>query len=270
MPWYGVSSMYIGSSDSESWGRWLGRFSTMRLIWEQAITAAFSSPAMTFREREISVISFTRLTGPPAVLALHQLQVVDHDQVHTPVQVQRPGLAADLDHALVRGVVDVYRQLRELPDGVDHELLLGLGVQPQADPVGVDAGLGGQGPHGELVRGHLQAEDGAGVAGLGVVHGHVQAQGALAHRRPGGQDHQVGALEPAQDLVQVRESRHDRSGRPRQEVVHGRLLFLQVAVEDVPEGLEVALLGGVPDRVERVLGLPERECPGRRCRHSPV
>ena len=38
-----------------------------------------------------------------------------------------------------------------------------------------------------------------------------------------------------------------------------RLLLLQVAVEDVPEALEVALLRGVPDRVERVLGLPERE-----------
>ena len=58
-------SMEPLSLRSESWGRWLGRFSTMRLIWEQAITAALSSPAMTFREREISVISFTRLTGPP-------------------------------------------------------------------------------------------------------------------------------------------------------------------------------------------------------------
>ena len=121
--------------------------------------------------------------------------------------------------------------------------------------MGVDAGLGCEGPYGELVGGHLQAEYGTFLAGLRVVHGHVQAQGALAHRRPGGEDHQVGALEPAQDLVQVREPRHDRSGRPRQEVVHVRLLFLQVAVEDVPEGLEVALLRGGPDGVERVLGL---------------
>ena len=96
------------------------------------------------------------------------------------------------------------------------------------------------------------------LAGLGVGHCHVEAQGALSHRGPGGQDHQVGALEPAQYLVQVREPRHDRSGHPGQEVVHVRLLFLQVAVEDVPEGLEVALLGGVPDGVERVLGLPQR------------
>ena len=49
---------------------------------------------------------------PPAVLALYQLQVVDHDQVQAPVQVQPPGLATDLDHALVRGVVDVYREFR--------------------------------------------------------------------------------------------------------------------------------------------------------------
>ena len=64
--------------------------------------------------------------------------------------------------------------------------------------------------HGQLVGGHLQAEYGAGAAGLGVVHGHVQGQGTLAHRRPGRQYHQVGALHSAQQLVQVGESRHQR------------------------------------------------------------
>ena len=34
--------------------------------------------------------------------------------------------------------------------------------------------------------------------------------------------------------------------------------MLQVTVEDFPKGLEVPLLGGVPDRVDGVLGLPER------------
>ena len=50
----------------------LGRFSTMRLIWEQAITEASISPASTFRAREISVISCTRLAGTAAVPALDQ------------------------------------------------------------------------------------------------------------------------------------------------------------------------------------------------------
>ena len=52
-------------------------------------------------------------------------------------------------------------------------------------------------------------------------------------------------------------SRHQRGVRHRQEV-RRRGLILQIAVEDVPEGLEVALLSGVPDRVDCVLGLPER------------
>ena len=34
---------------------------------------------------------------------------------------------------------------------------------------------------------------------------------------------------------------------------------MQVAVEDVGEGLEVLLPRGVPDRADGVLGLPERE-----------
>ena len=93
---------------------------------------------------------------------------------------------------------------------------------------------------------------------LGVVHGHVQGQGALAHRRAGGQYHQVRALDSAQQLVQVGESRHQRGVRDRQQV-RRRGLVLQVAVEYVAEGLEVPLLGGVPDPVDRVLGLPERD-----------
>ena len=95
------------------------------------------------------------------------------------------------------------------------------------------------------------------MAGLRIVHGDVQAKGALSHRRPGGEDDQVGAQEAPQDLVQVCESGHDRRGGSQQEVVHGRLL-LQVAVEDVPEGLEVSLLRCVADGVERVLGLSQR------------
>ena len=72
---------------------------------------------------------------PSPVPALDQLQVVDHDQVHSLVEVQPPGLAADLHHPLVGGVVDVYGEFRELPYGVDDEVLLGGAVEAEADPV---------------------------------------------------------------------------------------------------------------------------------------
>ena len=74
-------------------GRWLGRFSTIRLIWEQAITAAFTSPAMTFREREISVLLLHPVDRAAAVLALHHLQVVHDDQIQPlgPGQLTGPG-----------------------------------------------------------------------------------------------------------------------------------------------------------------------------------
>ena len=77
----------------------------------------------------------TLLAGPPRCRPLDQLQVVDHDQVHSLVEVQPPGLAADLHHPLVGGVVDVYGEFRELPYGVDDEILLGGAVEAEADPV---------------------------------------------------------------------------------------------------------------------------------------
>ena len=123
--------------------------------------------------------------------------------------------------------------------------------------MGIYARLGGQGPHCELVGRHLEGEDGACVAGLRIVHGDVQAKGALSHRGAGREDDQVGAQEASQDLVQVCESGHDRRCGSQQEVVYGRLL-LQVAVENVPEGLEVAPLRCVADGVECVLGLSQR------------
>ena len=58
-----------------------------------------------------------------------------------------------------------------------------------------------------------QAEDAAGLAGLGGVDRHVDGQAALAHGGSGAQDDQVGPLQPAQVIVQVRETGHDGQSR---------------------------------------------------------
>ena len=119
----------------------------------------------------------------------------------------------------------------------------------------VDLGLRGQDAHGQLLAGHLQAEDAADLAGPGGVDRHVDGQGALAHGGTGAQDDQVGPLQPAQVLVQVRESRHD--GHPRgSRVGRSRGLLLQVLVIDLPEGDEAAGLASASHGEEGVLSFP--------------
>ncbi len=133
--------------------------------------------------------------------------------------------------------------------------LLQVGVQAQPEAVGVDPGLRGQDPHGQLLPGHLQAEDAAGLAGLRSVDRHVDGQAALSHGGTGAQDDQVGPLQPAEVFIQVREPGHYRQPAGLQCGGNVRLL-LQVLVVDVLQRDEVAGLPGAPDGEQGFLGLP--------------
>ncbi len=58
----------------------------------------------------------------------------------------------------------------------------------------------------QFLLGHLQAENGDRFSALRHVGGQVDGEGALAHARPGGDDDQIGRLEPGQFAVEVAEA----------------------------------------------------------------
>ncbi|OPZ74234.1 MAG: hypothetical protein BWY80_00668 [Firmicutes bacterium ADurb.Bin456] len=89
------------------------------------------------------------------------------------------------------------------------ELLPVLFIQiPGADPVLINPGLGAENALGQLLPGHLQAEDGHRDAVLeGGVVGYAQAQAGLAHAWPSRQDNKITGLQTVAKPVQIAKGR---------------------------------------------------------------
>ncbi len=129
--------------------------------------------------------------------------------------------------------------------------LLGHLAPPQV--LALDPRLGGDEALGELGLGHLQGEQGHGVAGEHGVLGDVGDERRLAHRRAGGEDDQVAGLEAAGLLVEVLEARRraGEGGLGHRQAVQ----LVGLLVEDVRDraDLLLAVVGG--DLQHGALGL---------------
>ena len=120
--------------------------------------------------------------------------------------LQPPRLGPHLEHADRRGVVDEHARLGQGTERVRQPAVVLLAEKSGAEAVGVDASLRRQQPHEQLLLRHLEAEEADRHLGRGAdVLRDVEHETRLAHRRPGGHEHQVGRLQPRGHLVQVDE-----------------------------------------------------------------
>ena len=138
---------------------------------------------------------------------VHQLQIVYHDDFHPFFPHQSAGLRPQLKHRETRRVVHIDGCSRELSQ-VFVEALPLVRFELTAEYLVSRnlAHVGNQAVH-QLHVVHFEREEGDGFA---VVHGDVlgdaQRERGLTHGRSAGDDHKVGSLPPARDVVQPGES----------------------------------------------------------------
>ncbi len=135
---------------------------------------------------------------------LHELQVVDHDQI----DLREPAaLGVHVRHGEGRVVVDAdirrrqrLRRVRDLAPLLGRELAGQQVFQRHQRRAGQQA-------HHELLAAHLQREDGHGLAQVQArIEGEVQSHAGLAHAgTPGGKD-QLGLVEAEDRAVQIRQA----------------------------------------------------------------
>ena len=189
--------------------------------------------------------------------AVDELEVVDDDEVQASLLAgQAAGLGPDLHDGGRGAIVDVHLGTRQDAQGVHDLAFLSFGLLAEAEAGGIDPGLAGEQPLSELVRGHLDAEEGyPGVLADGGVAGDVEGQAGLADARPGGHDDQVGALEAAQEHVQVGEAGAHRAHEGGADALDaGRLPEVLQQAADVDE---VAELLTAAEGQDHVLGAGE-------------
>ena len=131
---------------------------------------------------------------PPA--PLHQLQVVDDEHVEAVLELQPPRLRAHLEDAERGRVVDEDLRVVQAPERVDQPRVVLLAEESAAEPVRVDARLRRDHAEEQLLLRHFQAEDADGLARLdAAMERDVEHEARLPHRRPRGDDDEVGFLE---------------------------------------------------------------------------
>ena len=169
---------------------------------------------------------------------------------------QPPALRAHFEHANRRRVVDEDFRLAQRADGLRQPAPVALAEKPSAQPVRVDAGFRGQQAQEQLLLRHLEAEQADGQIGLGAdVLRDVEHQAGLPHRRPGGDDDEIGGLQARRHLVEIREARGHAGDEllPRVQLLDGVEARLgQLAQRHEPVAHVV-----VGDGENRVLGLVE-------------
>ncbi len=131
--------------------------------------------------------------------ALEQLEIVDHDDADPLLPLEPPGAGPERGDRQRRRIVDVERQLRQLPGGAREAVEFRLADLAHPQVLGIDPRLLGENARRELVGAHLEAEEGdarparlARLDPVGAVaeetlrrrEGDVGRQRRLAHRRP--------------------------------------------------------------------------------------
>ena len=132
------------------------------------------------------------------LVARHELEVVDDDDFDVVVNLEPPGLGAELEDRKGRGVIDEQRRGAQRLGG-RFEVAPLLGRQTaRLDVVAAQPRLGDDKTHHQLHRRHFEREERhARFVVDGHVAGHRKHERRLTHRRTGRDDNQVREL-PAQ------------------------------------------------------------------------
>ena len=175
------------------------------------MTGTLSSRASCFRPRLISLTSWTRFASFWFSERLHQLQVVDDDQVQaTLLGLEPPRLGAQLHDRQHRRVVDPHRRGMHVVHDLGDLRPVRLVNEPGLQRPRVDAALRGEEAQRQLLLAHLERED---ADLLRLPHGgvlrDVQGQARLSDAGPRRQDDQVGRLEAAEQRVELRQAGRD-------------------------------------------------------------
>ena len=169
---------------------------------------------------------------------------------------QAPALGAHLEHADRRRVVDEDLRLAQRADRLRQPAPVALAEKPAAQPVRVDARLGGQHAEEQLLLRHFEAEHADRHVGLGAdVLRDVQHEARLPHRRTRRDDDEVRRLKPGRHLVEIGEA-----GRHAGDQLLARVQLLdrlEARLRQIAQRHEAVADLVVGDREDRVLGLIE-------------
>ena len=249
-------SMAPDSRRSDSCGRWSVRPSGARLSCDSAMIGQLSSLARPLSERGDRRHFLLPALEPAA--SRHQLEVVDDDQVEAVLRLQPPRLGPHLEHADRRRVVDEHPRLGERAERMRQAAVVLLVQIAGAEAVGVDARLGREHAHEQLLLRHLEAEEADGHRRVRAdVLRHVEHEARLPHRRAGGDHDQVAGVETRGHLVEIGETAGDAGDRALgllQLLDGGEAALHQVAERHEP--FADAILG---DREDGALRLVEQQ-----------
>ena len=146
---------------------------------------------------------------PGYVLGLHELEVVDHDDVQPMFRLQAAALGPDFRYRNARRIVDIEGRIHEDAGCIGQlvPFLLG-GNAARPEPGAVHQGRRAEQALYQLFPGHFQGEEGHAPMGRGNTHilCDIQDEGRFTHGRAGSDDDEIPLLEPACQGIQGRES----------------------------------------------------------------
>ena len=137
----------------------------------------------------------------------HELEVVDDDEVEAALGLaESAGFGAHFSEGDTRGIVDKERRFDQAFEGVDEALAIFAWDESGLDFLRADVRLGGEHAAEERLLRHFEREDGDFLATLdGGVLRDVDGEGGFAHGGAGGDDGELGLLQAAAHLVELRE-----------------------------------------------------------------
>ena len=195
------------------------------------------------------------------LVAGHQLQVVDDNDLDVVVYLQAARLRTELEDRERRRIVDEQRR-RTQRFGRRLQVAPLLGRQAaRFHVVAVEPRLGDDQTHHQLHRGHFEREK---RHALLVVYGHIarhrEHEGRLTHRRAGCDDDQIGELPAQRHTVYGHETRRnavegarvlrrllDLHQRPRQDILRHLHRTLYMPLGDLEY-----LAFGIPDQLRHI------------------
>ena len=155
-------------------------------------------------------------------------------------------------------VVDEDARLGERAERVRQPAVVLLAQEAAAEPVRVDARLGGQHAHEQLLLRHLEAEEADGHVGRGAdVLRDVEDEAGLAHRRPRRDEDQVRRLQAGGHLVEIDEAGRHAGDEPL--VLLQLLDRREAALHEIAQRHEPGADPVFGDREDRPLRLVEEQ-----------